>query len=86
MNKEKIYDKEIAPLMDKIIEVCKREEIPFFCDYQLTKTDKNNEESGLFCTTCVYDYVWVEKEKFREYVKIARPENFAAFTITKKEV
>jgi len=45
-SKEKIYDDQIAPLMEQIIEICKKEEIPMFADFQYNDTD--------FCTTCIY--------------------------------
>lgn len=45
-SKEKIYDDQIAPLMDKIIEICKTEGIPMFADFQIADLD--------YCTTCIY--------------------------------
>jgi hypothetical protein len=45
-DKEHIYDEEIAPLMTKIIEICKREQIPMFADFQYSDVD--------FCTTLIY--------------------------------
>jgi hypothetical protein len=45
-NKEKIYDEQIAPLMAKIIEICKAEEIPMFAEVQYADLD--------FCTTFIY--------------------------------
>jgi hypothetical protein len=46
INKEKIYDEQIAPLMAKIIEICKNEHIPMFAEFQYADLD--------FCTTCIY--------------------------------
>lgn len=48
-NKEKIYDEQIAPLMGKIIEICKNENIPMFAEFQYSDLD--------FCTTCIYPEV-----------------------------
>lgn len=45
-NKEQIYEDQIAPLMAKIIEICKVEEIPMFSDFQLCDLE--------FCTTLIY--------------------------------
>lgn len=45
-NKEQIYDEQIAPLMAKIIEICKVEQIPMFAEFQYANLD--------FCTTCIY--------------------------------
>ncbi len=60
--KEKIYDKEIAPLMETIIEVCKRNGIPMFSDFQLTEDD-NDGNGPMFCTTCINSEIdWCDKE------------------------
>ena len=42
-NKEKIYDEEISPLMNKIIEICNDKEIPFFATFEFN--------DGEFCTS-----------------------------------
>lgn len=54
-DKEKIYDEEISPLMEKIIEICKKHKIPIFASFQYS--DDN------FCTSkarlgghIVFDY------------------------------
>ena len=46
INKEKVYDTQIAPLMAKIIEICKSEQIPMFAEFQYADLG--------FCTTCIY--------------------------------
>lgn len=38
-DKEKVYDEQIAPLMSRIIEICKDEQIPMFAEFQYNKTD-----------------------------------------------
>ncbi len=48
-DKEKIYDEQIAPLIAKIIEICKTEEIPMFAEFQYADLG--------FCTTCIYPEV-----------------------------
>lgn len=45
MNKEKIYDQQIAPLMAQVIQICKREGITVFAEFQYS-------EDG-FCTTLI---------------------------------
>lgn len=45
-DKEQIYDEQIAPLIVKIVEICKVEQIPMFAEFQYG--DLN------FCTTCIY--------------------------------
>jgi len=46
-NKEKVYDKKISPLMKKIIDICKKEKIPMFAEFQFSNDD--------YCTTCIPD-------------------------------
>jgi hypothetical protein len=48
-NKEKIYDEQIAPLMAKIIEICKAEDIPMFAEFQYSDSD--------FCQSYIYPEV-----------------------------
>lgn len=48
-NKEQIYDKQIAPLVEKIIEICKAERIPMFAEFQYADLE--------FSTTCIYPSV-----------------------------
>jgi len=38
-NKEKIYDEQIAPLMNQIIEICRSENIPMFVEFQYSDSD-----------------------------------------------
>lgn len=38
-DKEKVYDEQIAPLMAKIIEICKTEGIPMFADFSMPIKD-----------------------------------------------
>ena len=46
--REKVYDDEIAPLMSKIIDVCRKHNIPMVASYQYENTE---EEGAGFCTT-----------------------------------
>lgn len=47
MDKETIYDEQIAPLMNQIIEVCMANKIAMFSSFSL------DLESGLICTTAL---------------------------------
>lgn len=47
---EDVYDEEIAPLMTKIIEVCKKHELPMLCSFQF----EHSETQGPgFCTSFI---------------------------------
>jgi len=50
--KESVYDREIAPLMAKIIEVCKREDIAMVADFELD-ANEDCDDDPLMCTTCI---------------------------------
>jgi hypothetical protein len=53
---EPVYDAEIAPLMTRIIEICKQHDLPMFCSFQLSDGDPEAHEAGrepLFCTTYI---------------------------------
>lgn len=63
-NKDAIYDKEIAPLVDKIVDICTREHIPFIIDFVLEKKGENI----LHCTTARVN----ERIKVPEYKAIKR--------------
>ena len=56
-NREKVYDKEIAPLMAKIIKICEDNDIPFYADFAIS--DKQSE----FCASGhlempIYQYLY----------------------------
>jgi len=44
MSKEDVLDKEIAPLIDQIFELCKKHDIPMLMAFQY--------EESKFCTSC----------------------------------
>ena len=52
-DKEDIYDEQIAPLMTKIIEICKEENIPMTAQFALKshREDDNSQEDPMHCTT-----------------------------------
>jgi hypothetical protein len=80
--KEAVYDAAIAPLMTKIIELCKEHKINMAAQFAL---DPNDEGTTLFCTTVLS----VDKDDAEGAVRIAKLREamnprplFAAFTIT----
>ena len=79
-NLEPIYDEEIAPLMAKIIKICKDNDIPLVASFQLT-----DEDDHLACSTILIPE-WSHK-KFKMAYKVLREDWEAvspvqAFTIT----
>jgi len=53
-NLEAIYDAEIAPLMSKIIDICKEHKLPVFATF-LYANDPETEETGLCTTNLMFD-------------------------------
>jgi hypothetical protein len=54
-DKEKIYDEEIAPLLKKILEICKRENLGMAAQFYLKqeREDAEYENHSMFCTSFV---------------------------------
>ena len=77
---EAVYDSEIAPLMTKIIAICKEHEMPMLATFAYAK----DADETKFCTTSLP----VEVRPVEVLTKAARlirhgePGRFAAFTIT----
>ena len=67
MEKEKIYDDLINPLMAKIIAICKDNDIPFFTTFQFS-------DDG-FCTSCKYDKTSHPVVAFYEAIRQCIEEN-----------
>lgn len=51
MNKEEIYDAEIAPLMTQIIDVCNANKIPLLATFHIP----TEEDENLACTTALLE-------------------------------
>lgn len=51
MNKEEIYDSQIAPLMAQIIAICKANKIAMLADFAIG----HEKDEGLKCTTALLD-------------------------------
>jgi aspartate/methionine/tyrosine aminotransferase len=77
-DKEHVYDTQIAPLMQKIIEICKEEQIPMVCDFQYADTD---EDGASFCTSIIpFPH---QHDRMRRLAAIAHERHRVyAFTIT----
>jgi len=77
MSKEAIYDKQIAPLMEKIIKVCKKSNINILASFELDWDEEN--ESHLKCTTIIAPNC----KEFQRAYKIIRSEpQFLAIAIS----
>lgn len=65
-DQEAIYDSEIAPLMDQIIEVCKRAQIPMIATYCY----RNTPERLSFCSTTLHGpHAWMP-DRYRAMIDI----------------
>lgn len=51
-DKEDIYDEQIAPLMTKIIAICKGEQIPMAAQFYL-KEEREDDGQPMYCTTYI---------------------------------
>ena len=49
MNKEQIYDREIAPLMAQILSICKTNKIAMLADFAIG----HDNDEGLRCTSAI---------------------------------
>lgn len=80
--KEEIYDREIAPLMENIIGICKENKIAVLMQFALGKDDTDEE---LLCTTSLLEDSHEPTEEQLHALKIlfGRRASFAAFTISK---
>jgi hypothetical protein len=94
--REAVYDEEIAPLMSKIIGICKEHEIPIVFSAQLNDNREDpqadtNEETGeelgpLFCTTVLAGgprFPHAHEKLMRAAAALRpQPASFAAYTIS----
>lgn len=56
-NNEKIYDDQISPLMKQVINICKKEGIPFFAEFQYSKTDFAKTSIPAMDQHCIMDII-----------------------------
>jgi hypothetical protein len=82
---EAVYDEQIAPLMTKVIAVCKEHGIPMFASFAYARRDDGSEEGETaFCTTslpCAGRPVEALAEAARLVYRNTHP-SVLAFTIT----
>ena len=78
--REAIYDEEIAPLMGKIIAICKEHEIPMVADFQLnddrercSELNEDGDEVGPFHCTTLLTHFDDTAEKLCDAARILRP-------------
>ena len=83
VNKEKIYDEKVAPLMKEVIAICKEHNIAWVASFAIP----NDEDPDLICTTAL-----LTKEnkpypdEYRQFYDAlyGRNVSFAAITVTRK--
>lgn len=79
MSKEQVYDAEIAPLMAKILEVCKREKIAMVAQFSTPSDD----DPDLLCTSALTEEEYNPTRDQKAAVCILT-EGFVAFTRTRR--
>ena len=82
--KEEVYDRDIFPLMAKIIEICKKHRIPFLFDVALGFEDED-DDNQLKCTSCLLEDDCEPSPEMLQVIDLLSPRKpmLAAFTITK---
>ncbi len=82
-DKEYIYDQEIAPLMSKIIEVCKSNDIPIVASFCYGLSDDGDVD---LCTTFITQSGGWSPDSFEDCRKrLLRSSSLTVFTITSHE-
>jgi hypothetical protein len=79
VTKEEIYDDSIAPLMKKIIAICKRHKIANVCTFSL------DPEEGLCCTTAMTEDEFDPPDTFREIVGLLYPRPKSPMMLTVRD-
>lgn len=77
--KEAVYDEQIAPLMARIIAICKEHEIPLACSFQYENDEDNGE--GL-CATVLAPGSWTKGPQISALAKAHMPKQNYAFAET----
>lgn len=81
---ESVYDEEIAPLMTKIIDICKRHKMPMLASF-MYQHHHGEDELESYCTTSLGgEGDWKPEKIIKATEIIRRQDNFAAFTITRR--
>lgn len=79
MTKEERYDNEIAPLMAKILEICKAAKIALIADFAL---DDSEESEGLHCTSALLAHDFGPSEAQIDAYELLKPKPSYAFAET----
>lgn len=81
--KEAVYDEQIYPLMERVIEICKANKIPLIFDVALG-FEREDDDSQLKCTSVLLPDDFEPTEEMLRAWECIRPRraSFAAFTIT----
>lgn len=77
-NAEQVYDAEIAPLMSKIIAICKENKIPMLADFAIGHAD----DEGLKCTTVIFGDGWELLEEMKQAEECIRPRKRKPLMVT----
>lgn len=77
---ESVYDSEISPLMTRIIEICKRTNMPVLASFCF----KHDDEDTSLCTTCIpaKPDEWLPDSLNNARIELLRKPSVMAFTIT----
>jgi hypothetical protein len=78
---EAIYDAEIAPLMTKIIDICKTHGMPMVASFEYANDGNGGED---LCTSLIPRGEWLPPE-FERFVKSIRRPTGGLFAITVTE-
>lgn len=84
MNKEQIYDNDIAPLMSQIITICKTHKIAMIADFAIGHED----DEDLTCTTALLGDNCNPPETMRRALTLLKPEKqtgMTMITVTKED-
>jgi hypothetical protein len=86
-DKEAIYDVEIAPLVDQIIAICKREELPMLLSVVYRHSDDTGDGDTKNCTTHTAGPKGETNERFAQCVRLlyANVIQYSALTVTQPE-
>jgi hypothetical protein len=85
-DKEIIYDENIAPLMSKIISICKENDINMVASFQLQSENETDNGEHFLCTTLLPNKKDHYPEQYSNFCNdIYRRPSFVAMTIREGE-
>jgi hypothetical protein len=71
--RERAYDEEVAPLMDRIIQICKEHSIPMLADFELDPIEGSPPEHPMKCTTCLLDKATTHDPRLWQAARLLSP-------------